>query len=138
MEKLSRVEFNEILPLWYKAWNTHDLDAVMDLMHEDIVFVHWNGARVIGKARLREKWTQWFKDGGFRFSEEETFIDEINQKVLFRWELDWPSPVEAHAGKREVRSGLDVLHFHERKIIKKLSYTRTDMKIDGKRFMLTV
>lgn len=133
MKTLTRSEFNAMLPMWYEAWNRHDLDAVMDLFHDDVVFVHWNGVTVSGKKALREQWKSWFKSGQFQFLEQETFIDELNQKVLFRWALDWPSPMGVYKLKREVRSGLDVLHFQDGKIIKKLTYTRTDVEIDGKR-----
>lgn len=138
MKTLSRYEFNELLPLWYKAWNEHDLDGVLDLIHDDIVFVNWNGSTVIGKKMLRKAWTLWFENHGmFRFIEDETFIDENNQKVLFRWTLEWPCLLEKYKGMRELRHGLDVLHFYNGKIIKKLSFSRTDIKIDGKNVVLT-
>lgn len=139
VKSLSRPEIIELLPLWYRAWNEHDLDGVLDLVHEDIVFINWNGARVIGKKMLRKAWTSWFKNHGmFQFIEEETFIDEICQKVLFRWTLDWPCAVEKYEGMRENRAGIDILHFFNGKIIKKLTYSRTDLKIDKKVFFLAV
>lgn len=136
MKALSRNEFNELLPLWYKAWNEHDLDGVLDLIHDDIVFVNWNGATVIGKKMLRKAWLLWFENHGmFRFIEDETFIDEINQKVLFRWTLVWPSSIKQYIGK-EIRAGNDILHFCNGKIIKKLTYSRTEIMIDGKKVVL--
>lgn len=136
MKLLSRYEFAELLPLWYTAWNEHDLDGVLDLIHEDIVFVNWNGAQVIGKTKLRRAWAPWFKNHGmFRFIEEETLIDDAGQKVMFRWTLDWPSSIKKYSG-REIRAGIDILHFFNGKIIKKLTYSRTEIMINGKKVVL--
>ena len=71
--------------------------------------------------------------GNFRFVEEETFIDEKEQKVLYRWLLEWPSLESGFKGKTEKRRGVDVIHFREGKIINKFTYSKTTVEIDGKR-----
>ena len=50
---------------WVRAWNAHDIDAVLDHFHDDVVFTSPVAARVVpessgvvrGKAALRDYWT---------------------------------------------------------------------------------
>ncbi len=135
---LTSKELREALSLWYGAWNAHDLDGVMDLFHEDVIFENWTGGQARGKEALRNAWAPWFKNhGGFRFNAEDTFIDEGAQKVLFQWSLDWPSGEKGHVGKREKRRGVDVMHFKDGKIIRKDTYSKTTLLIDGEKVRLT-
>ena len=133
----SRQEIEDALKNWNLAWDRHDLDGVMQLFHDEIVFENWTGGKAEGKQALRNAWAPWFANhGGFRFIEEETFIDEKEQKVLYRWLLQWPSFEKGHEGKPEKRRGIDVLHFQGGKIIKKLTYSKTTIDIDGERLQL--
>jgi len=135
---LSRSEIENLLGDWNQAWDRHDLDGVMQLFHEDIIFENWTGARVKGKSRLLAAWAPWFKDhGGFKFTPEDTFIDESQQKVLYRWRLEWPSLEGGFEGKAESRRGVDVIHFKGDKIILKLTYSKTTLDIEGRRIALT-
>jgi ketosteroid isomerase-like protein len=134
---LSRVEIEDALKAWNLGWDRHDLDGVMRLFHDEIVFENWTGGKAEGKNALRKAWAPWFANhGGFRFTEEETFIDEKEQKVLYRWLLEWPSFEKGFEGKPEKRRGIDVLHFQEGKIIKKLTYSKTTIDIDGEKIPL--
>jgi len=134
---VTRKQILEALRKWNQAWDEHDLDGVMALFHEAVVFENWTGGTVNGKDALRKAWAPWFADhGGFRFTEEETFIDEAQQKVLYRWRLDWPSVERGHQGKPERRRGVDVIHFQDGKIIRKLTYCKTTVDVDGKRVRL--
>ncbi len=134
---LSREKIQEALMKWNKAWDEHDLNGVMELFHEDIYFENWTGGWVQGKAALEQAWKPWFDHhGGFLFAEEDTFIDVANQKVLYQWQLDWPSGEKGYEGKKELRRGLDILHFREGKIIRKLTYCKTTIEIEGKRTRL--
>ena len=135
--RLSREEIKEALYRWNAAWENHELDAVMALFHDEILFENWTGGKVKGKEALREAWFSWFGDhGGFQFTEEETFIDEADQKALYRWQLEWPSLEKGHEGKPERRRGVDVIHFQDGKIIRKLTYSKTTVEIQGKRVRL--
>ena len=49
-------QIRHILTEWNNAWNAHDLDKIMDLFHEDIVFENWTGAIVQGKDALKKAW----------------------------------------------------------------------------------
>ena len=134
---LTRDEMLKALTAWQEAWDRHDLDGVMELFHEVVVFENWTGARVQGRERLRGAWTPWFEDhGGFHFTMEDTFVDEAQQKALTRWRLDWPSNEKGHEGKHETRRGVDVIRFEDGKIIEKLTYSKTTIEIDGRRIRL--
>jgi ketosteroid isomerase-like protein len=134
---LSRDEIQRALAKWNRAWDGHDLEGVMGLFHKDILFENWTGGRVQGKEALRKAWEPWFQNhGGFRFIGEDTFIDEGEQKVLYQWTLEWPSNEKEYRGKSERREGLDVMHFKDGKIIRKSSYSKTTLEIEGKRVKL--
>ncbi len=135
---LTRNEISAAFAKWGAAWNEHDLDGVMDLFHHDIYFENWTGGWARGKENLRQAWTPWFANhGGFTFTDEETFIDEVEQKMLYRWQLDSPSFEKGHEDKHEARRGIDVLHFKDCKIIQKLTYSKTTIEIGGEQVRLT-
>lgn len=135
---LSRADIDKVLAKWNQAWNHHDLGGVMQLFHDDVLFENWTGAKTQGKENLLKAWTPWFENhNGFRFTGEDTFIDTLQQKVLYRWQLEWPSLESGLEGKLETRRGVDILHFEDGKIIKKLTYTKTTIEIEGKRLPLS-
>ena len=130
----SRRKIEAALHQWHQAWADHNLDGVMELFHEDIFFENWTGGMAQGKEALRQAWASWFANhSGFRFTEEETFIDVEQQKVLYRWQLEWPSIEKGCEGRPEKRRGVDVMHFKDGKIIRKLTYSKTTLEIDGQR-----
>ncbi len=134
---LSRSDIMNALDRWNDAWDNHNLEGVLELLHDEVLFENWTGAKVRGKEALRRAWTPWFRDhGGFRFKPEETIIDEQEQKVVYRWQLDWPSMEKGYQGKHERRRGLDVLHFRDDKVIQKLTYSKTTVEIDGRTVQL--
>jgi len=136
---LPREEIKNAVRKWNLAWDRHDLEEVMDLFHDEVLFENWTGGKAYGKESLRKAWTPWFANhGGFRFAEEDIFIDEKEQKVLYRWQLEWPSLEKGYEGKPEKRRGVDVLHFQDGKIIKKLTYSKTTIEIDRERVPLQV
>ncbi len=136
---LSREEIEIILRRWNSTWDNHDLEGIMKFFHDDILFENWTGGRARGKETLRKAWSPWFENhGGFRFIEEDTFIDEGEQKVLYRWLLEWPSFERGYEGKWEKRRGIDIMHFQDGKIIQKLTYSKTTIEIEGKRLPLRV
>ncbi|NOX33940.1 MAG: nuclear transport factor 2 family protein [Deltaproteobacteria bacterium] len=135
--KLSRKEIKSLFNGWNLAWDKHDLNKVMTFFHDDIFFENWTGAYVKGKKALRKAWEPWFDNhGNFRFFEEEIFIDELHQKVLYRWVLEWPSAEPGFEDRTEIRKGVDVIHFKDGKIINKLTYSKTTIEIDNKKLSL--
>ena len=138
MQFLSKIDILTTLRNWYEAWNRHDFDQVMDFFHKDIVFEHWTGKRIQGKGNLYQEWYLWFKNhGNFHFSEEDTFVDKDAQKALYRWQLTWPSFEKRYRGKLEMRRGVDVFHFEDQKIIKKMTYSKTSIDIEKQIIKLT-
>ncbi len=134
---LKKNEIKALLEQWNLAWENYDFDKMMAFYHDDIYFENWNGAYIKGIEALRKAWEPWFDNhGNFKFIEEETFIDEELQKALYRWVLKWPSMESGFKGKPETRKGVDVIHFKDGKIIKKLTYSKTTIEIDDKRISL--
>jgi hypothetical protein len=129
---LSRAEIYEEFNKWLDAWNKHDLEGVMEFMHEEVTFNSWNGSSIRGKVALKKSWQRWFNNhGNFKFILEDFFIDEIEQKMMFSWELDWPSPEKNYLGKREKRKGVDIFCLKDGKIYIKNTYSKTALKIDS-------
>lgn len=136
--KLTRKEIELFWDHWNAAWDTHDLDGVMAFFHDDVYFNNWTGGDAKGKAELRQAWHGWFANhGNFKFIQEEIFIDVEAQKLLYRWELEWPSFEKGYEGEPEKRRGVDVIHFKDGKIIDKLTYSKTTLEIGGNRVKLT-
>jgi len=136
--KLSKHEIKEAMAKNGVAWDNQDLEGVLELYHDDVFFENWTGGFAQGKDALRDAWTTWFTGGGdFRFNRDDLFIDEDEQKMTLTWELEWPSTEKGYEGKPEKRRGLDIIHFKDGKIFKKLTYSKTTIEIDGKRVKLT-
>lgn len=136
--KLTRKEIETLWGKWNTVWDNHDLEGVMDFFHDDIYFNNWTGGDAKGKKQLRKAWHEWFLNhGNFKFIQNEIFIDVEEQKLLYRWELEWTSFEKGYEGKPEKRGGVDVIHFKDGKIINKLTYSKTTLEIGGKRIKLT-
>jgi uncharacterized protein (TIGR02246 family) len=135
---LSKEQIGEFLRQWGEAWRNQDLNGVLRLMHEDIHFENFTGAKVVGKENLRKAWTPWFSNtmDKFQFTNEDTFIDLEGQKMAVTWYLDWKSTEKGYEGKPERRYGVDIMHFKDGKIIKKLTYCKTTVEIEDKKVRL--
>ena len=123
---------------WLDAWDRYDLDAIMEWMHDDVIFENFNGTVIKGKKMLRKGWGAWFnRQRDFKFFKEDLFVDEQEQKVLFQWKLEWLSSEKKYMNMPEKREGVDVIHLKDDKIIKKLSYSKTRIEIEGKPIVLS-
>lgn len=136
--KLTKEEIKEAMAKNGLAWDKRDLEGVLEIYHNDVYFENWTGGHAKGKEALRQAWSSWFTNGGeFIFHRDDLFVDEDEQKLTVTWELEWPSTEKGYEGKPEKRQGLDVIHFKDGKIIKKLSYSKTTIEIEGQRIKLT-
>ena len=130
--RLSRSEILNQFDVWLKSWNEHDLEGVMQFMHEDVFFENWNRSNISGKEPLKTIWKRWFENhGNFKFSTEDLFVDEQQQKIAFSWKLEWPSLEKKYLAHREVRRGMDILQLENGKIRKKITYSKTAVQIDN-------
>ncbi|MEW6187472.1 MAG: nuclear transport factor 2 family protein [Thermodesulfobacteriota bacterium] len=136
--KLTKGAIKEAMAKNGEAWDRQDLEGVLELYHDEVYFENWTGGNAKGKEALRQAWTSWFNSGGrFLFRRDDTFVDEGEQKLTVTWELEWPSTERGYEGKMEKRRGLDVIHFQDGKIIRKMTYSKTTVEIDGQRVKLT-
>jgi hypothetical protein len=136
---LPKAELQKLMNDWLLAWDSYNLDGVFMLFDDNIVFENWDGNTIIGKNNLKREWFHWFAHhGNFRFIKEDMFIDEQEQKILYSWTLKWPSIEKKLKGKPEVRRGVDILHFKEGMIYKKISFSKTTIEIDSRQVTLQV
>lgn len=111
-ESLQTVErFNE-------AFNRHDVDAVMALMTDDVVFENTSpapdGERYQGKAAVRAFWERFFvASSQSHFVTEE--IVASGGRCVVRWRYDW--------GDGHIR-GIDLFRIRDGKVAEKLSYVK--------------
>ncbi len=54
-------EPDSILQSAYRAFNSRDLDAALELMHPEVDWPNaWEGGRVVGRTAVRDYWTRQF------------------------------------------------------------------------------
>ncbi|MEO6682738.1 MAG: nuclear transport factor 2 family protein [Ginsengibacter sp.] len=136
---LSRKKIENHFFTWLEAWNNHDIEGIMDFIHEEIEFTTWNGKIIAGKNSLKKFWTAWFfLHGNFKFTMEDFFLDEQHQKIIFAWQLKWPSLEKYYFGRKEIRQGVDILHLKEGKILKKNTYSKTFIHIDDQEISMKI
>ena len=100
------------------AFNRHDVDAVMALMTDDVVFENTNpppdGERYEGQAAVRGFWERFFAGSpNACFETEDTFA--AGDRALVRWRYSW--------GDGHIR-GVDVFRVRDGKVAEKLSYVK--------------
>jgi ketosteroid isomerase-like protein len=109
----------ELLDRFVEATNAHDVDALMALCAEDIVFESTDpapdGVRHEGRDAVRRVWGEMLASTpAARFSVEEQFACGDGRAVV-RWRYDW--------GDGHVR-GVDVLRVRDGLIAETLSYVK--------------
>jgi len=139
MAKMERAAIRKFIDKWLDAWGRHDLEGVLEAFSEEVIFDNWSGVRLKGKKRIRSAWKAWFEENGsFRFFTEDIFIDENEQKVLFRWNYEGPSFDKRRENSVETRRGVDVMHIRNGKIDEKFTYSKTTIGIDGRKVALII
>jgi ketosteroid isomerase-like protein len=112
VETLATIErFND-------AFNRHDVDAVMALMTDDVVFENTSpppeGDRYEGQAAVRAFWKSFFTGSPrAHFVAEDTFA--AGDRCTVRWHYSW--------GDGSIR-GVDVFRVRDGKVAEKLSYVK--------------
>ena len=100
------------------AFNRHDVDAVMALMTDDVVFENTSpppdGERHEGQTAVRAFWETFFAGSpGAHFAAEDTFA--AGDRCTVRWRYSW--------GDGSIR-GVDIFRVKDGKVAEKLSYVK--------------
>ena len=100
------------------AFNRHDVDAVMALMTEDVVFENTSpppdGERHEGQAAVRAFWEQFFAGSPrAHFDAEDIFA--AGERCAVRWRYSW--------GDGAIR-GVDLFRVEGGRVAEKLSYVK--------------
>jgi len=112
----------EVVQRFNDAFNRHDVDAVMALMSQDIVFENTrpapDGERFEGHERIRPFWEQFFaRSPQAHFDAEEIF--GAGDRCVVRWVYSW-----VKEGKRGHVRGVDVFRVQDGRVAEKLSYVK--------------
>lgn len=108
----------DVVNRFNKATSHHDVDGMMDLMSENVVFESTgpapDGQKIEGQTAVRKVWEELFQSTPeAKFTAEELFAS--NDRCVVRWSYDF--------GKGHIR-GVDIIRVENGKIAEKLSYVK--------------
>ena len=114
----------ETIQRFNEATNRHDVDGMMALMTDDVVFENTipppDGERREGQAAVRAAWEELFRaTPSAAFETEELFA--VGDRCVVRWRYRWAADQPGRAG--HVR-GVDVFRVRGGKIAEKLAYVK--------------
>jgi ketosteroid isomerase-like protein len=114
-------DLRELTIRFTDAFNRDDLDGVMALMAEHATYEEFTGAVSHGKSAIRAAFEPQFRGdfGKMRFETEDLFVDPAAAKALIRWVCR----LETRRGPAAWR-GLDILHFEDGLVKRKLTYAK--------------
>lgn len=113
----------ETIERFNEVFNTHDVDAIMALMTDDVAFENTiptpDGERFEGQAAVRDFWERLFRSSpNARFDTEELFA--AGDRCLVRWVYHWTD----QDGKQGHIRGADVFRVRDGKVAEKYSYVK--------------
>jgi len=113
----------ETIERFNEVFNTHDVDAIMALMTDDVAFENTiptpDGERFEGQAAVRAFWERLFRSSpSARFETEELFA--AGDRCLVRWVYHWTGK----DGQPGHIRGVDVFRVRDGKVAEKLSYVK--------------
>ncbi|GAA3142114.1 uncharacterized protein (TIGR03086 family) [Kribbella aluminosa] len=105
------------------AFGAGDLDTVMSLVTDDVVFESTSpapdGGRFEGADAVRAEWAKLFAvTAEPRFDAEETVV--LGDRAVVRWRYSWAEP----SGARGHVRGVDVLRLRDGRVAEKASYVK--------------
>ena len=110
-------ETREAIQRFHDALNSHDVDALAPLVHEDCVFETTDppdGTRHVGRAEVLEACREFFDqspEARFEMEEVLTFED----RALVRWRYAW---ADGHV------RGVDVMRVRDGKVLETFAYVK--------------
>lgn len=115
------ISHRKLLDDFNRAFNEHDVEAMLALMTEDCVFENTFpgplGTRYVGAAAVRSFWMAFFTASpAARIEIEDSFGE--GERLCQRWIYRWGE------GENEFVRGVDILHLRAGKISHKLSYVK--------------
>ena len=122
--RMSRVESSTRLILAFnEAFNRHDVEGMMSMMHEDCVFENTDpapdGTRFAGKQAVTQFWQDFFRESPHAHIDIEEIFG-FSDRCVMRWKYIW---VDAAGNQGHVR-GVDVFRVKDGLISEKLSYVK--------------
>lgn len=113
----------EVIERFNAAFNAHDVDAVMSLMTEEVIFENTeprpDGARFAGQAAVRAYWEQFFAGSPHAHFDTEELV-AYGDRAFVRWRYTWD---EASGSTGHVR-GVDLFRVRDGKVAEKLAYVK--------------
>jgi hypothetical protein len=112
----------DVIDRFNEAFNTHDVDAIMALMTDDVIFENTappDGTRYEGAAAVRGFWESFFAaNPGAHFEGIDQFA--VDDRCTVRWvfTFDREDPAKGHI------HGADVFRVRDGKVAEKLSYVK--------------
>ena len=108
----------DVVNRFNEATSRHDVDGMMDLMSENVVFESTgpapDGQKIEGQSAVRKVWEELFQSTPeANFTAEELFAS--NDRCVVRWSYDF--------GNGHIR-GVDIIRVENGKIAEKLSYVK--------------
>ena len=111
-------ETRTVIDRFNDAFNRHDVDAVMTLMTDDVIFENTSpqpdGERFEGQAAVRAFWENFFASSPNAHFEAEDIV-VADDRAAVRWRYSW--------GSGHIR-GIDLFRVCEGKVAEKLSYVK--------------
>ncbi len=116
----------EVIERFNTAFNRHDVDRVMELMTDDVVFENTgpapDGTRHVGQDDVRQFWEQFFADSpNALFEVEDQFI--AGDRCAIAWRYTWRPAGAAGEDPGYVR-GVDLFRVRDGKVAEKFSYVK--------------
>lgn len=112
----------ETIERFNEAFNRHDVDAVMALMTDDVIFDNTtppDGERYEGQDAVRAFWVRFFESTpGAWFDGVDTFAAGDRCTVRWLFTFDKANPDGGHI------HGVDVFRVRDGKVAEKLSYVK--------------
>ena len=112
----------EVVERFNEATNRHDVDGMMAVMSDDVVFESTSspdGDRYEGAAAVRAAWEALFREAPrARFEGEETVVAGDRCTVRWRYLFDGDSPEAGHV------RGIDLIKVTNGKITEKFAYVK--------------